>query len=545
MTVRFRFLERFKASHEDEKTQKKKHEKLAKNPKFSIVVPLYNSNVHHLQEMIKSVEDQVYENWELILVNGSPDSNDLKIFLSSLSDEKIKIVTMEENRGISGNTNAGIEVASSDYVAFLDHDDMLNEEALYSYAMLISEDEQVDAIYSDQDFIDEAGNFVVPLVKPCLSIDFLRCQNYISHFLAVKTDLAKTLLMRSEYDGAQDYDFILRVWENTKNIHHVKKVLYHWRITQNSTASDIHAKEYALDAGQRAVEGHLKRCNLEAEVLPMERFPCSHIVKYKVTGSPCVSIVVPSLNGIEALKRCIVSICENTTYTNFEIIVVTNNACQEISACLEQFQKEHLNVNALVCESNLNLAEMSNFGVERSSGEFVLLLSDSVEAFESDWLEFMLGHFQRDDVGVVGAKLLFPDETVQHAGLSFNPDNVGEPVQMFEGIGRDDGAYMDRACKQQDVLAVSSACLLTSKKIFESIGGMDEGLDGNYKDMDFCLKVGRNKKYVVYEPNALLRNHCSQSHSENLINSASAHKFLKKWESVYAQGDPFADVSYF
>lgn len=517
-----------------------------KCPYFSIVVPLYNSDLKHLQEMINSVESQVYGNWELILVNGSPERDDLRTFLSSLTNEKIKVVELEDNEGISENTNAGIEIATGDFVALLDHDDLLDEEALYSYAMLISEDETIDAIYSDQDFIDENGHFVVPLVKPCLSIDFLRCQNYISHFLAVKTTLAKALLMRSEFDGAQDYDFVLRLWEQTKNIKHVSKVLYHWRITENSTSNDISAKDYALDAGFRAIKEHLHRCNLEAEVTQMERFPCSHVVKYKVTGNPLVSIVIPHTGDVKTLNQCVTSIFEKTDYDNFEIVVFHNGALEENNEYFEQLQHEHPNIKVFSCEGGFSTSEITNFGVENSNGEFVLLLSDLIEAIEPKWLEFMLGHFQRDDVGVVGAKLLYPNDTVQHAGLSLDLNNIGKPFYMFAHTGKDEGGYMDRACKQLDILAVTGACLLTSKKIYSSLGGMDKNLTNDYKDIDFCLQVNKSGKLVIFEPNAILYNHCQDDIPSNDDKNTLSHdKFVKKWREQCIKGDPFSDVKFF
>lgn len=518
-------------------------------PKFSVIVPLYRTPVNFLTDMVGSVIDQVYQNWELILLNASPEDATLQDALTKIADDRVRVIELEGNNGISDNTNVGIEVASGDYVVFFDHDDLLDPLALYYYAEAINEDGSIDALYCDEDFLNEEGEYVAPHFKSDFNLDLLRCHNYITHLLAVRAAFAKELMLRSAFDGAQDYDFLLRLVERTTNIVHIPDVLYHWRISDTSTAKSAGNKGYADDAGRRALQGHLDRCGIAATAELTDN-ACFYHVTYEVVGDPLVSILIPNKDSVKVLKRCIDSVESLTNYRNFEIIIIENSSVEEETfTYYEQAVAQYDNIRVVTWQGEFNYSAINNFGARDARGDYILLLNNDVEVIEPKWLESMLAICQRPEVGVVGAKLLYPDDTVQHAGvIMVKCQSVAEeasPGHAFWNLDRDDPGYMRRASLVQDLSAVTGACLMTKRSVFDELGGLNEEFVVAFNDVDYCLRVRELDKLVVYTPDALLYHHESFSRGSDAVGKnmmrfiGEQGKLRSAWSKYYACGDPY------
>lgn len=518
-------------------------------PLFSIVVPLYNTPIAFFKEMVNSVLGQLYQRWELILVNSTPENAKLSAALEQVYDERIHIVGLSKNLGISGNTNAGIEHASGDYIVFFDHDDVLDKLVLFRYAEKIMENPETDVLYCDEDFLTEDGHYINPHFKSDFNIDLLRCHNYITHLLAVRASYVQRLRLRSEFDGAQDYDFLLRLVEITQNIAHIPEVLYHWRMSDTSTAKSSGNKSYAEEAGLRALESHLVRCKLHASA-GTSNFSCFYNTRYQVEGSPLVSIVIPNKDSVEVLSRCLKSIDEKTEYRKFEVIIVENNS--ELDETFEFYrliEKQYAWIRVVYWPREFNYSKINNFGVHDARGEYLLLLNNDTEVISTSWLDSMLGFCQRDEVGVVGARLLYPDDTVQHAGVAMIYCNdfgeMGGPVHVFGHLDDEDPGYMNRSLFSQDVLIVTGACLMTKKSVYESVGGLTEKYAVAYNDVDYCLKVRREGHLVVYDADALLYHYESFSRGSDKVKER-ANRFISEqgmlrsdWPECFSESDPY------
>lgn len=518
-------------------------------PLFSIVVPLYKTPIPLFKDMVASVQSQLYRNWELILVNASPDDAELSTAVNSLNDDRIHVIALDENRGIAANTNAGIEAATGDYIVFFDHDDTLDPFALYKYAKAIDEDSSIDALYCDEDFLNEDGEYTDPHFKSDLNIDLLRCHNYITHLLAVRASYGKDLMLRSEFDGAQDYDFLLRLVERTQNICHIPDVLYHWRICDTSTTKSANNKSYADDAGRRALQEHLNRCGLDATA-ELSDIPFVYHVRYSVLGNPLVSIIIPNKDNIDVLSRCIDSVEKKSAYRNFEIVIVENNSVDMSTFdYYRNVQNRYKNVKVITWTGPFNYSAINNYAVPSTSGDYLLFLNNDVEVIEPHWLEAMIGLCQREDVGIVGAKLLYPDDTIQHAGVMMvkcqNLSDAAGPVHVFGNLDRDDPGYKFRAQLVQDLSAVTAACMMTKRSIFVELNGFDETFEVAYNDVDYCLRLRETGKLVVYTPDALLYHYESVSRGADTL-PQNAERFMReqgklrtRWSSYYANGDPY------
>lgn len=518
-------------------------------PKFSVIVPLYRTPANFLNDMVGSVVDQVYQNWELILLNASPEDATLQDALTKIADSRVRVIELEGNNGISDNTNVGIEAASGDYVVFFDHDDLLDPLALYYYAEAINEDGSIDALYCDEDFLNEEGEFVAPHFKSDFNLDLLRCHNYITHLLAVRASFAKELMLRSAFDGAQDYDFLLRLVERTTNIVHIPDVLYHWRISDTSTAKSAGNKGYADDAGRRALQEHLDRCGIAATA-ELTDDACFYHVTYEVVGDPLISILIPNKDSVKVLKRCIDSVEGLTHYRNFEIIIIENNSVEkETFAYYDQAAAQYDNIRVVTWQGEFNYSAINNFGARDARGDYILLLNNDIEVIEPKWLESMLAICQRPEVGVVGAKLLYPDDTVQHAGvIMVKCQSIAEeasPGHAFWNLDRDDPGYMRRASLVQDLSAVTGACLMTKRSVFDELGGLNEEFVVAFNDVDYCLRVRELDKLVVYTPDALLYHHESFSRGSDAVGKnmmrfiGEQGKLRSAWSKYYACGDPY------
>ena len=518
-------------------------------PLFSIVAPLYNTKIDLLNELVASIIDQVYTNWELVLVNSTPRNAKLKEALSALADPRIRVVELEQNLGISENTNAGTKVAKGDYIVFCDHDDVLNKMALARFAKVIVEDSSVDVLYSDEDFLDENGCHVNPHFKSDFNIDLLRAHNFITHLVAVRAGLVAELPLRKEFDGAQDYDFLLRLSEKTDKFFHVREVLYHWRMSETSTAKSAGNKSYTDAAGLKALQEHLVRCglNAQAESTDNENF---YKTTYSVEGDPLVSIIIPNKDSVEVLSRCIGSVEERTDYRNFEIVIVENNSTEnETFEYYKQVEAKYDNVKVVYWDGIFNYSEINNFGFKSCSGEYILLLNNDIEVIDPWWLSSMLGYCQRKDVGVVGAKLLYPDDTIQHAGVVMvhcnNPLQAGGPFHVFADLDKRDGGYFNRAILSQDLSMVTGACLLTKRSVYEKLGGLNGNYRVAYNDIDYCLRVRREGLLVVFDAYATLYHY--ESFSRDLDNmpekmqrlTSEKGRLMLEWPQYFYDADGY------
>lgn len=517
-------------------------------PLFSIVVPLYNTPLCFFSEMVSSVAAQTYPNWELILVNASPDNAELSDFArqASANETRIHIETLEDNKGISLNTNAGIDVAKGDFVCFLDHDDLIEPNALYEYARAINEHPDTDLLYCDEDKLTPEGKLVHPFFKPDFSIDLLRNNNYICHFLTIRKSLLETILPNTaEYDGSQDYNLILRSVEHARHIHHVPLVMYHWRISETSTAGNADEKPYATIAGIKALEEHLQRVGLSAKVLREDR-PFTYKVIYDVPDDmPLVSIIIPTKDHIDLLKTCISSIEKISTYPNYEILIVENNSTeQETFDFYDQVSRDsdHTRLRVLTWEHEFNFSKIINFAAQHANGQYLILLNNDTEVITPNWIETMLGIASRKEVGAVGVKLYYPDETLQHAGVGFGDD---VPAHYFSNLPRGKHGYFCFDDAQRNVSAVTAACLMTRKDVFLDIDGFNENYGVAYNDVDYCLRLRDHGYLITYTPEVELYHYESISRGFDKTGVERARyigelaRIHMDWAPFFAEGDPY------
>lgn len=503
------WYEKNKPSEEELVRQRKKK---WKDPVvISVLVPAYRTPEVFLKQMMESVLLQTYPYLELCIADGSgtDDSVEKVVKEYQKKDPRVRYRRLEKNEGIAGNTNAAIEMASGEYLALFDHDDLLSPNALFEVASAI-EKEKADVIYTDEDKVtSDLKEHFQPHFKPDFNPDLLCANNYICHLFVVKRSLALKLGGQDPaYDGAQDYDFIFRCTENAEKIVHVAKILYHWRVHQASTADNPSSKLYAFDAGKRAIETHLARIGAKAEVSHTKDLGF-YRVKYQVQGNPMVSIVIPNKDEKETLKKCLESIWKKTSYSNYEIILVENNSTtQEIRDYYKELDGKE-RVRVVYWEKEFNYSAINNFGISYAKGEYILCLNNDITVISPDWLEELLANCQRPEVGIVGARLYYPDNTIQHAGIVLGMG--GCAGSLFVGLARSRGGYLHKAALQQDLSAVTAACFMVKKEVFEKVGGFEEKLAVAFNDVDFCLKVRHAGYLVVYDPYAELYHHESKT----------------------------------
>ena len=539
-----------KASKE-ELIKQKEYKWAEEAPLFSIVVPLYRTPKGYLKELIESIEAQTYVKWELCMADGSPD-NKLEMFVKSYQDERIKYRYIGENLGISGNTNKAVEMATGDFIVLCDHDDLITPDALFEFAKEIVADSEVDSIYSDEDKIDEKSYDVFdPSFKPDFNIDMLRSQNYICHLYGVRRELVEKYgMFNSEYDGAQDYDFILRMSEHSRKIAHVAKILYHWRTHQGSTALNPESKMYAYDAGARAIGAHYARVLPEIQIERIENgytLGMYHTV-FKFNEYPLISVIIPNKDHTDDLDKAIRSMIEKGTWPNLEFIVVENNSTEEKTwEYYKKIEKEYSQVKVVYYDGIFNYAKINNFGVRHARGEYYLFMNNDVELIEPDSLKEMMGYGQRNDVGAVGCRLLYEDNTLQHAGVIVGEIGVAEHIfkKQIEGM-----TYHARAMLTQDMSAVTAAVMLVKKEVFEKVEGFDERFAVAFNDIDICMKIREDKKLIVYAPYACFHHYESKSRGaedtpekiERFINEVNL--FNSKWRSFIENGDPYYNCNF-
>ena len=516
-------------------------------PKFSVVVPLYHTPAKFLKDLVRSMMYQSYANWELCLVNASPEDVHLTSLLENwaMRDKRIRVIRLEKNLGIAQNTNAGIAASTGEFIAFLDHDDFLEPDALFCYADALNKDKTIDVFYSDEDKTDEyAAHYFYPHFKSDFNIDLLHANNYMCHFLAVRKSLVDTVGgLNEKFDGAQDYDFVLHLTENTKKIYHCPRILYHWRCSNQSTAANQGNKMYAIHAGKAALNAHYKRIgwNARAQEGAVDGW---YQTKFTLKEEPLVSILIPNKDHTDDLDVCLNSFFERADYQNYEFIIIENNSVlPETFAYYEKIEKEHDNVKVVYWEAGFNYSAINNFGFKFAKGDYIMLLNNDVELITPDIFQSMLGFCMRPEVGIVGAKLLYNDHTVQHAGVLVGAGGLADHV--FKGIHEDDPGYMGRAISSQDVSAVTAACLLVKRSVYEEVGGLEDEFQVAFNDVDFCLKVRKAGYLIVYDADVKLFHYESKSRgmedtTERFIRFGNEMMLLNsKWDILSTFVDPY------
>ncbi|MCR5587879.1 MAG: glycosyltransferase [Lachnospiraceae bacterium] len=527
-----------------------KTEKLEYNPLISVVIPVYNVSERILSECIDSVLNQTYKNFELCMADDCSTMASVKKTLKKYEDnEKVKIVYRKENGHISKATNSAIEVAEGEFVAFMDCDDTIAPNALFEVVKKLNEDKTIDFIYSDEDKLtDDSKHRENPFFKPDWSPDTFMTSMYTCHLGVYRKSIGDELgWLRSEFDGAQDYDFTMRFTEKTKNIAHIPKILYHWRMIEGSTAANPHAKEYVNKATIRLKEEALKRRGLEGEVeLVDECF--QYRVKYTPTGNPLVSIIIPSKDNFEVYKRCIDSMVEKTTYKNYEIITVDNGSNDANKAKYEKYCASlpiHCEYHHKKME--FNFSKMCNIGAEKAHGKLFLFLNDDMEIIHGDWLERMAGHAMLDYIGAVGAKLIYHDSTyIQHIGVVSMP--IG-PVHIFCQENDENIMVFNRNRIDYNYSAVTAACLMVDKDKFNEIGGFDETFKVAYNDVKLCFDLLAKGYYNVCKMDVKLYHYESLSRGYDTENSEKMIRLVQERKRLYSYypelqgGDPFYNIN--
>lgn len=530
----------------EEELARQRQEVFENGPCFSIAVPLYQTKEKYLREMIESVQAQTYTNWELCLADGSGREHSLQPVVGEYiaKDKRIKYCLLDSNEGIAGNTNEALEMADGDFVVLTDHDDLLSPEALYQCAKAVQKEPQTDVIYSDEDKVDMSGKkFFEPHFKSDYNIDLLCTMNYICHLFVVRKDVMERAgLFESCYDGAQDHDFILRCTEKAEHIVHIPKVLYHWRCHAQSTSENPESKLYAFENGCKAVKAHYDRIGIPAEV-EQGPFYGMYRTHYLWKEQPLVSILIPNKDHVTDLKKCMDSIEEKSTYRNFEFIIVENNSTEEETFAYYKEIEKRDNVRVLYYKEDFNYSRINNFGAKEANGEYVLLLNNDTEMIEPDSIKEMLDVCMRPDVGIVGAKLIFEDNTIQHAGVIIGFGGVAG--HAFIGQDRDDNGYFSRIISVQDLSAVTAACLMVRRSVFDEVEGLNEEFKVAFNDIDFCLKVRKAGYLVVYNPYAQFYHYESKSRGqEDSADKVARFQqetglFGERWGELLEHGDPY------
>lgn len=537
--------------------ERQRNTEFARKIKFSILMPLYNTPDKFLRQAIESVLAQTYENWELCMADGSDAAHGKveKICREYMEkDERIRYRKLEKNEGISGNTNECYSISTGDYIALFDHDDVLHPSVLYEYMKVICE-KGADYIYCDETTFK--GNRTIDHMitlhfKPDYAPDNLRANNYICHFSAFDRKLLEGgELFRSQYDGSQDHDMILRMTSRAKCVAHVPKLLYYWRSHAGSVAADINAKTYAIEAAKGAVAAHLREQGYENfEITSTKAFETIFRIKYEIQGNPLISIIIPNMDHFADLQRCVTSILEKSTYGNYEIIVVENNSTtDEIFDYYKKLQ-ENPRIRVIKYQGGFNFSGICNWGVSYAKGDYVVLLNNDTQVITIDWMEELLMYAQRKDVGAVGAKLYYADKTIQHAGVVLGLGAHRTAGHSHHRVSANNLGYMGRLCYAQNVMAVTGACLMMRKALYDKLGGLDEHFAVSLNDVDLCIRAWKAGYVNVFTPFAelyhfesLSRGLDDQGEKAKRYNRES-EAFREKWKELLEQGDPYYNPNF-
>ena len=530
---------------DEETLNRQRKRKFLNAPLISVVVPAYHTPPLFLRQMLDSLVAQTYGGWELCIANGSPDDKEMEAVLEGYEkrDSRIRHENLKENLGIAENTNAAFRMAKGEFIGLLDHDDLLAPNALYEIALALEKNPEADVVYTDEDKVTtDLKEHFQPHLKPDFNLDLLRSNNYICHFFTVRREIVEQVGgFRKEFDGAQDYDFIFRCTEEARKILHIPEILYHWRTHKESTADNPASKMYAFEAGKRAIEAHLKRTGTDGEVshTPDLGF---YRVKYPVKGEPLISIIIPNKDEKESLEACLKSIWEKTTYKNYEIIVVENNSTSDE---IFQYYKEisQKGVRLLRWKKEFNYSAINNFGAAHAKGEFLLFLNNDVTVITPDWLTELAGLCQRKEVGAAGVKLLYPDNTIQHAGCVIGIGGIAG--HMFVDMPANRTGYLHKASLLQDMSAVTAACMIMKKQVFDQVGGFTEELAVAFNDVDLCLKINKAGSLVVYDPYVQLyhmesKTRGAEDSKEKVRRFQTEIEYMRcHWLDILKNGDPY------
>ena len=534
------WIEKNSLTKEKESSIREEIEQFSYKPKFSIILPVYNVDKIWLERAINSVFDQLYENWELCLVDDASTKKHIKnTLLKYENNKKVRLKFLEENRGISGASNEALSLATGEFVGFLDHDDELSIDALYENVKFLNKYPEADLIYSDEDKINPQGRRIEPYFKPDWSPDLLLSYNYICHFSVYrKIIIDKIKRFRSGYEGSQDYDLILRVTEKTDKIFHIPKILYHWRQIKGSTSAAHKEKVTHINNSIKVLQQALQRRGIDGTVekgINFNQFE-SYRVKRRLKQKPLISIIIPMKDKISFLKRNLKSIQEKTDYENYEIIIVDNNSKEKQTLDYLEIIKKKKHIRILQFKSDFNFSKINNFAVTKAKGKHILFLNNDIEVICKGWLKAMLEHSMRKEIGAVGAKLIFPNNTIQHAGTVLGLGGLaGHSHKHFPA---DSNGYFGALNTIRNYSAITAACMMTRKEVFEEVGRFDEiKLSVAFNDVDLCLKIRKKGYLIVYTPYAALYHYESKSRGYDL--NPNEILFMKnKWNKILPS-DPY------
>lgn len=534
---------------EEEKDRQRFH-KFKIEPMISIVVPTFNTPKQFLIEMIESVIDQTYYKWELCIADGDSKLPHVAEILEDYKKKypNIKVKYLSENLGIAENTNEALSIATGDFISLFDHDDLLTEDALFEIVKAINENPKAELIYTDEDKTDEHGKrFFDPHFKPDWSPDSFRSCNYICHFTTIKrTVIEKIVGFIGDYNGSQDYDIILRAAEVAEQIVHIPKVVYHWRVHSASTAGNSSQKLYAYESAVKALDDHIIRKGIKGKARLTKKHGLYQI-NYDLSKNPLVSIIIPNRDNSKTISKCINSIINKTTYTNYEIVIVENNSVEKETFDFYEKLKKYSSIKVVHYQGEFNYSLINNFGVKNCDGEVIVLLNNDTEVITNNWIQDMLQHAIREEVGAVGPKLYYGDNTIQNAGIILGLN--GTFGNIHKGFEYNNPGYFGRLTIVQNFSAVSGACMMTRRELYEEVNGFDENYKFAYSDVDYCLKLRELGKVIVWTPFAELYHY--EGKSSEFINENEAEEKLKeeavifkgKWNQYYEKGDPYYNAN--
>ncbi|MGB4874192.1 MAG: glycosyltransferase [Candidatus Competibacter sp.] len=538
-----------KIYNEDDRIQcKLEIEKWQRKPVISVIMPVYNVELKWLKAAINSVRHQIYPHWQLCIVDDHSSRQETLDYLKSLDHPAIQLKILTENQGIALASNAALSLATGEYLTFLDHDDEITPDAFYEIVKIINKSDP-DLIYSDEDKLTLEGYYIETHFKPDYSPDLIFSINYICHLSVYRKSLLEKIgHFRTGFEGAQDYDLLLRALDHTDRVFHIPRILYHWRKISGSTAAKFNNKHYAWEAGRLAIADTLKRRNIEGTVA-LGHIPGNYRVQRKLLKSPKISIIIPFKDKPDLLKQCLDSILLKTTYPNFEIIGVSNNSSEaETFSLMDAYKNQDARIRFLSHDIPFNFPAINNFAVKQATGEHLILLNNDIVVITPDWLEALLEHSQRPDVGAVGAKLYYPDDTVQHGGVIIGLGGIAGHAHKY--YQRGDTGYFHRLNLIQNFSAVTAACLMVKKSLYELIGGMDEAnLPIAFNDVDFCLRL-REKGYLnVFTPYCELYHHESKTRGyedtpQKKQRFAKEIAYMRKRHAtILRDGDPYYNIN--
>ena len=515
-------------------------------PLISLIMPVFNTPERFLREAIESVLNQVYSQWELCIADDASSDNKIKQILEEYSakDSRIKVVFRTENGHISRCSNSALEIATGEFVALFDHDDLLTPDALYEFVSLLNEHPEADMIYSDEDKIDDSGKLRDPFFKPDWCPDSFLSRMYTCHLGVYRREIITAIGgFREGYEGSQDYDLVLRFTEKTNNIFHIPKILYHWRIHSESAASKPDAKPYAAIAAEKALADTMQRRGEEGQVTQAGSLVGHYIIRYKISEYKLVSIIIPTRDLGDTLDKCLTSIFEKTSYPNYEVILIDNHSKEqktaEVFAKWQQKQSERF--KCYQYDIPFNYSKINNYGVDKARGDYLLFLNNDTEILTSDWIDAMVEQAQRNPIGAVGARLLYPDNTIQHAGVVMGIGGVANHSHKHFSVNSP--GYFGQIMTVNNYSAVTAACLMCRREVFEAVGGFEEQLKVAFNDVDFCLKIAEQGYRNIYLPQVTLYHYESKSRGyedtpEKLIRFNQEVEYMQdKWKE-FIENDP-------